>query len=227
MSRTLIVARMTIIDLLRRRAVLGLLALMPFAFYMARRDTGGQAIRFATLGLAWAVSTAALFSGNAAKAVEHRLRLAGYRTVQLLAGRLAGVYAVGTVVTAVYLAVVLLDQAPPRTGGLVVQMLITLAASVPLGFLISALAPRDLEGMLLLMTVVGLQFLVDPAQRAARLLPLWSTRELGTYAVDPVDQGYLHRGLLHGIGFTLLMISAAALVSAVRLRRRRHLTVRS
>ena len=59
MTRTLVVAEMATRDLVRRRGVLVLLALMPMAFYLARRDSSGLAIRFMTLGLAWMVSTAA------------------------------------------------------------------------------------------------------------------------------------------------------------------------
>jgi hypothetical protein len=39
--------------------------------------------------------------------------------------------------------------------------------------------------------------LADPEGLVAKVMPFWSTRELGTYAVDPVDGGYLGRGLIH------------------------------
>lgn len=53
MTRLVMVAEMTGRDLWRRRAVLGLLALMPLAFYLVRRDSTGLAVRFVSLGLAW------------------------------------------------------------------------------------------------------------------------------------------------------------------------------
>ena len=55
-----VTAQMTIRGLLGRRTVVLLLVLVPLVFYAARRDDfQGQAIRFASLGLAWAVSTVA------------------------------------------------------------------------------------------------------------------------------------------------------------------------
>lgn len=222
MRKASVVATMTVRDLLRRRAVLALLALMPLAFYLARRDSGGQAIRFATLGLAWAVSTAALFSSNAAKGVEQRLRIAGYRTSQLYAGRLCGVLAIGISVAAGYFAVIAVDQDLRRPGAIALQMLITVLVAAPLGLLISAVAPRDLEGTLLLITLVGLQFIIDPAKGSAKLLPFWSARELGTYAIDMTDSGYLRRGLVHGLTYAMGLAAATAVLSMIRLRRRRH-----
>lgn len=51
----------------------------------------------------------------------------------------------------------------------------------------------------------------DPAGALAKLLPLWSTREIGTYAIDPVDAGYLERGLAHfAVTFALLTTLAVA-----------------
>ena len=223
MRRTLAVAEMAARDLLRRRAVLGLLVLMPLAFYLARRESTGLAIRFMSLGLAWAVSTAALFSSNAAKVVERRLRLGGYRAVHLYAGRLCAVLGIGLGLALFYFVVVALDQDLRRPAAVAVQMLLTVAISAPLGLLISAVAPRDLEGTLLLITLVGLQFIIDPAKSGAKLLPFWSNRELATYAVGMADSGYLRRGILHGVCYAVGLAAATATLTAIRLRRRRHI----
>jgi ABC-type cobalamin/Fe3+-siderophores transport system ATPase subunit len=91
------------------------------------------------------------------------------------------------------------------------------------GLLIGALVPRDLEGTLILITVVGLQFLMNPDKGSAKLLPLWSNRELGTYAIDLTDSGYLERGLAHGLGFAAAMTILTAVLATVRLRRRGHM----
>lgn len=178
------VAEMVLRDLDRRRAVLGLLFLVPLAFYVARRDQTGQAIRFASLGLGWGASTAGLFAGNAAKAIEPRLRLIGYSWAQLFFGRL-----------------------------------------VPLGMLIGAAVPRDLEGTLVLIAFIGLQMLIDPAKNSAKLLPFWSSREIGTYAVDPVGSDYLDRGLTHGPAVASGLTFVALVLTAVHLRRRRHVRI--
>ena len=60
--------------------------------------------------------------------------------------------------------------------------------------------------------------LADPAGAIAKLLPFWSTRELGTFAVDGAGQEYLERALVHA-GLTFAVLSAAALaLSSIRLR---------
>ena len=226
MRKVLVVAEMIARDLLRRRAVIALLALVPLAFYLARHDEKvGQSIRFAGLGLAFAVATLALFSGTAAKAAEPRLRIGGYRPGQLYTGRLLALIGIGLALGAAYWTIITLDQDLRRPGAVALMLAVTVIVAAPLGLLIGAVVPRDLEGALLLISMIGLQFLMDPAKSSARLLPLWSNRELGTYAVDATDSGYLQRGLLHALACTVLLVGVTALLTSVRLRRRRHIQI--
>jgi len=94
-------------------------------------------------------------------------------------------------------------------------------APTPLGSLVAALVPRDLEGALLLLSVMAVQVLVDPSEGWTRVLPLWSTRELASVVVEslgPDTGAYLHRGLAHGAGTALLLTAASWAVGALRLR---------
>jgi hypothetical protein len=102
-------------------------------------------------------------------------------------------------------------------------MVLTVAVSAPFGLALSAILPRELEGTLLLLIVVGLQMMMDPAGTATRALPFWFSREIGTYAVDHTDGGYLERGLVHGLAAALVLTLLVATVSAIRLRPRGHL----
>ncbi len=97
MTHVLTVAEMTARDLLRRRTAVALLALVPLAFYLARHEMVGQSIRFASIGLAWAVSTFAAFAAAAGRGLDPQLRVAGYRAWQLLAGRLISLFGIGLV----------------------------------------------------------------------------------------------------------------------------------
>ncbi|MFI5908807.1 ABC transporter permease [Dactylosporangium sp. NPDC051541] len=224
MRRTIVVAEMVTRDLVRRRAAIALLALVPLAFYLAKHDEKvGQSIRFASLGLAFAVSALGLFSGNAAKGSEPRLRLSGYRPSQLYTGRLLALVGIGLALAAVYCGIILLDQDLRRPGAIVLMFAVTVLVAAPLGLLIGAVVPRDLEGALLLISMIGLQFLMNPEKSSARLLPLWSNRELGTYAVDLTDAGYLQRGLVHGAVCTVLLVGITAALTTIRLRRRKHM----
>jgi len=59
--------------------------------------------------------------------------------------------------------------------------------------------------------------LADPAGAIAKVLPFWSTREIGTYAIDSTGSGYLARGLTHFLVTWALLTPAAIAVSAVRM----------
>ncbi|MFR9777739.1 ABC transporter permease [Micromonospora sp. MS34] len=224
MNQLLTVAEMTLRELLRRRGVLLLLLLMPLAFYLIRRDAYvGQSVRALLLGISWAVSTAALFATGAARDLEPRLRLAGYRAHHLWLGRMLGLWVVGLAIAVPFFALIAVDGPDLRYGGVAGAMLCAVAVAAPFGMLIGAVLPRELEGTLLLLTVVAVQMLIDPAGSGARLTPFWSSREIVTWAVDHTDDGYLTRGVLHAVAVTTLLILAVAGASTARLRRRRHL----
>jgi hypothetical protein len=223
-NRALTVAEATLRELVRRRTVLALLLLLPLAFYLIRRDQYiGQSVRSLFLGIGWAVSTAALFSTIGARTIEPRLRLAGYRTRELYLGRLGGLWSLGVLLAAPFLLLVRLDAPGLRHGAVAIAMLCVVAVAAPFGVLVGYLFPREMEGTLLLLTVVALQMIIDPATTIARATPFWSSREIGTYAVDHMGRDYLARGALHGVVATVLLVALAAALSAVRLRRRSHL----
>jgi hypothetical protein len=224
MTKTLTIGEMALREMLRRRAVLAILLLLPLAFYLTRRtDHPGQSIRFVCLGLGWALSTAALFAGSVARGIDPRLRLSGYAARHLYLGRLAALWTVGLLLSLPYFLLIRLDQPDVRHGAVAAIMVLTVAVAVPFGLLLSAVLPRELEGTLILLVVVGLQMMMDPSDTAARALPFWFTREIGTYAVDHTDTGYLHRGLAHAATVLLALTVLVALTSAVRLRRRSHI----
>lgn len=223
-GRLLTVAEMTVRELVRRRGVIALLLLLPLAFYLIRRDQYiGQSIRSLFVGIGWAVSTAALFSTIGARTIEPRLRLAGYRARDLYLGRLCGLWTLGILLAAPFLVLVRLDTAGLRYGAISLAMLCCVAVAAPLGMLVGYLLPREMEGTLLLLTAVALQMIIDPATTIAKATPFWSSREIGTYAVDQMGTDYLIRGGVHGVVVTLLMVVLVAAVSSARLRRRPHL----
>ena len=218
------VAELALREILRRRTVLVILALLPLAFYLSRRgDHLGQSIRFVCLGIGWALSTAALFAGSAARGIEPRLRLSGYRAHHLHLGRLVALWVVGVALCVPYFLLVRLDQHDVRYGAIALIMALTVAAAAPFGLALSAVLPRELEGTLVLLVVVGLQMMMDPADPASRALPFWFSREIATYAIDHTDGGYLARGVVHGIASTLVLLALVTVASGIRLRRRPHL----
>ncbi|MEV7228672.1 hypothetical protein AB0M79_16860 [Polymorphospora sp. NPDC051019] len=224
MKKIIVTADLALREIARRRTVLVVLALLPLAFYLSRRgDHLGQSIRFVCLGLGWALSTAALFAGSAARPIEPRLRLSGYGSRHLVLGRLLALWTVGLVLSLPYYLLILVDRHDVRYGAIAVVMLLTVAVAAPFGLALSAVLPRELEGTLVLLIVVGLQMMTDPATTASRALPFWFSREIGTYAIDHTDSGYLDRGLLHGVAFAVLLTALVTVAASVRLRSRPHL----
>lgn len=223
-KRTLTVAEMALRETGRRRAVLVILLLLPLAFYLSRRgDHLGQSIRFVCLGLGWALSTAALFAGGAARAIEPRLRLSGYRSHHLVLGRLVALWTLGLLLSLPYFLLIRFDQPHVRYGAIALIMLLTVVVAAPFGLALSAVLPRELEGTLVLLVAIGLQMMLDPGDASARLLPFWFSREIGTYAVDHTDSGYLVRGLVHAAISATVLIGLFVATTGVRLRRRSHL----
>jgi hypothetical protein len=219
------IAEMALREILRRRGVLVLLLALPLATYLVRRgDHVGQSIRFLLLGLAWAVSTASLFASSSSRSIEPRLRLSGYRSHDLYLGRLAAMWLLGLVIAAPFLALVAIDHGDQvRVGGVALAMLLAVAVAAPFGLLIGAVVPRELEGTLILLVTISVQMMIDPADSVTRLTPFWSSREIGTYAVDHTGAEYLSRGLVHGVLFSLLATGLVATLATIRLRQRPHL----
>ncbi|RSN64135.1 hypothetical protein DMH12_03690 [Streptomyces sp. WAC 04229] len=223
MIRTLRMAEMTLRELLRRRGVLSLLLLVPLVFYLGRHDQAGQAIRFASLGVGFAVSTAALFSAVGGREIEPRLTLSGFRPRHLYLGRMLALLTAGLLISALYAVVVIVDQEVADPRAVALELALTTLVAVPLGLLLGLAVSRDLEGTLLLISVIGAQMVIDPANDAAKALPFWSTREIITYAVDGAGSGSLTSGVTHALVATGLLVLASGGVMSVRLRRRAHM----
>ncbi|MGC7097742.1 hypothetical protein ACPZ19_23990 [Amycolatopsis lurida] len=208
-------------ELLRRRAALSLVTLLPLAFYAARIDLEGQAVRFLALGVGWAVATLALFSHVGSRHLDRRLAVVGASPTVLFAGRQVALIGTGLSITLVYLVLVSLTLDVQRLWAVGVLLATTVLVAAPLGAVVSLVLPRELEGALALLAIMATQMLADPDGTLAKLLPLWSTRELASYAVDPVGDDYLSRGLMH-FAFVLVVCAVAAwAVAVVRLRPQR------
>lgn len=205
------VARLAIRELARRRTMLTLFVALPLAFYAARRDHTGQSVRMLALGLGWTVATLSMFTAAAARSTDLRLRLTGMSApVPVLARQLATT-ALGLVLAAVFAVLVFLDQDVRRYPAVILLLATTTLVAAPLGAVVAIVVPRELDGALALLTILATQMIADPAGGLAKLLPLWSTREIGTYAIDPVGAGYLERGLAHfAVTFALLTTLAVA-----------------
>lgn len=214
------VASTTLREMGRRRVALLFVFLLPLVFYLVRIDVHWQAIRFLAIGVGWAVATLALFSHIASRGLDRRLAVIGASPTALFLGRQLALAAIGVVVAACYFAMVALTQDNlPRLGAIALLLVVTVCIAVPLGALVSLVITRELEGALALLSIMALQLLVDPDGSVAKLLPLWSTRELSVYAIeDRAGTESLGNGMLHFAVTMTLCVLVAWIASIIRLR---------
>ena len=165
----------------------------------------------------------ALFTQVSSRSVDRRLAVSGSPPATLLLGRYLAVLGLGWIIGLLYSGLVLITIGDELTHSSAVPVMLLLTATVatPLGSLAASLVPRDLEGALLLLSVMAVQVLVDPSEGWTRVLPLWSTRELASVVVENLGQdtgAYLHRGLAHGAAMAVLLTAASWAVGVLRLR---------
>jgi hypothetical protein len=219
---TLVVAALSAREVSRRRTALALVIMLPFWFYLVRRDQTGQSTRMLTIGIGWAVSTMTLFVVNASRSVDPRLRLNGASVIGIIGGRLLAMTGVGFAIALGYWTLVTFDQRMPHVWAAGLMMLVTALVAAPFGSLIGALLPRELEGALALLSVCAVQMLADPAGTVAELMPFWSAREIGDYAVDGGGIDLVWRGLTHAAVVWLLGTGLTLLIFGYRLRLARY-----
>jgi hypothetical protein len=215
-ANPVIVAEMTVRSLVRRRVSMAILIALPLMLYVARHDHVGQSIRGLLFGVSWAVTTVVYFAATATWDAEPRLCLGGWSWRRLLGGRVAGLLALGWVLAAAYVVLVLLDQPVADPVALVVDFAVTAPVSVALGTALGALFHRELEGALMIFLIAGLQSVVNPDTVLAHLIPFWSSREIGTYAIDGPDFASLRSGVLHAA----VVVVICGAVSFIALHRR-------
>lgn len=204
--RVLAVAQAQLRELLRRRTAMVMLVLLPLVFYW----TSGSdrfAPTFATVGVGWAFAIMTLFMSLGMRSVAPRLGLLGFGAADQLIGRLLSSITVGASLAIglwVYIGrdVVILDH-----NRLAMSLLFSLIGSISAGLLAGALIPREMEAMLFLIGMVGLQLVVDHDTLLAKILPLYAAERYSAEAVgwDPSPAPWQ----------ATLIVSAVMLVIAV------------
>lgn len=188
LARVGIMAEMHGRDLTRRHIALGLLVALPLSFYLASMGHD-RAVTAGGVGMAFAVSGATLFSVLSSGEVDQRLVLAGYRPLELLLGRLAFLGPLGLTIAAGFGALMIVGSGPAEPAVVLLGLAAVALLSIPFGLAIGAAVPRELEGTLVLIGVVGMQLATDPGSLASRLLPFHGAQQLldtGVHGHGPV-----------------------------------------
>jgi len=209
-ARILVPAEMTGRELSRRRVTLALLTLLPLAFYAALAGHAQRAAQTGGIAMAFSVAGASIFTALTARPVDRRLVLAGYRPHELVLARLALLELFGLVVAAVFSVVMLLGTSPSDPLALVGGVVGVAVISVPFGLAVGALAPHDLEGVLILIGVVGIQLTLQSTQTLSTLLPFWGPQRLMQHAVDGTVP--IGAAVPVGVAYTLALLALGALL---------------
>lgn len=218
----LVIAALSAREVSRRRVALAIMVTLPLWFYLLRRNEEGQSVRMLALGMGWAISALTLFVVNAARGVDPRLRLTGASTLDVIGGRLLALTGGGVALASAYWVLIEVDQGLNRPATGYLMMALTAVIAAPLGSLVAALLPRELEGALALLSICAVQMLADPATLAAHLMPFWSFRELGTYVVNGADSSYLWQALAHAAVTWVICAGGTYALFARRLRLPRY-----
>lgn len=184
LRRVIVPAAMTGRELLRRHLAMGLLTGLPLAFYGSSISQGAHhAAVTGGIAMAFSVAGASIFAALTARPVDQRLVLAGYHPYELLLGRLLFLELFGVAVSALFSVVMVLGTGPVHPVQLGVGVELVALTSVPFGLAVGALVPHELEGVLILIGVVGVQLTLDSTQALAELLPFWGPQRLIGHAV--------------------------------------------
>jgi hypothetical protein len=204
-ARILIMAEMHGRDLLRRRMALGLLMALPLSFYLASSASGGS-VSAGGIGMAFAVSGAALFSVLSSREVDQRLVLTGYRPVELLFGRLAFLGPMGLLIGGVFSLLIVVVSGPARPWVMALGVAAVAVQSVAFGLCVGAIVPLELEGTLVLIGVIGVQLAVPLTSNISKFLPFYGPRRLlasSQVAHGPIA-GPIYQTAVYGIGLLIV-----------------------
>ena len=213
---------MTARELARRPVALGLLTALPLAFYGSAANHSDHAAITGGLAMAFSMAGASIFAALTARPVDQRLILAGYHPSELLLGRLLVLELFGVAVAAIFSVVIVLGTGPAHPWVLAGGVGLVAFTSVPFGLAVGALAPHELEGVLILIGVVGVQLTLESTQTIAKLLPFWGPQRLIQHSIE--GDVAIGTALPVGFAYALALLGLAAYISHARapsLERRR------
>jgi hypothetical protein len=220
LGRILTVAEAQARDLTRRRAAMAILVLLPLAFYLSTPSEDEFALVAGGTGMAWAVAGGALFLALASRRIDARLILAGYRPLEVLAGRLLLLEGLALVLVVLFSALMVGMSAPPEPGALVLAVGLSGLVAVPLGLAVASVFPRELEGALTLIAVVGIEMGLPVDSSLAPFLPLWGPLQLVEVARGAAEG--LTLPTLHALTSTVALLVISATLWWRRVRITRH-----
>lgn len=207
LRRILIMAEMHGRDLTMRHAALALLVALPLSFYLASIGNHHRAIVAGGVGMAFAISGATLFSVLSSSEVDQRLVLSGYRPHELLLGRLVFLGPMGLTIGAAFAVLMSTVSHPARPWLTFVGVGAVALQSIPFGLAVGAAVPRELEGTLVLIGVVGMQLAAPSTSVVSHVLPFYGPQELLSASMSGHGPIAVPLLLTFVYGFALLVLA--------------------
>ena len=213
--RVIVPGMMTGRELLRRHVAMALLTGLPLAFYGASLSQGTHhAAITGGVAMAFSVAGASIFAALTARPVDQRLALAGYHPYELLLGRFLFLELFGIVVSVLFSVIMAFGTGPAHPVELGVGVALVAVTSVPFGLAVGAVAPHDLEGVLILIGVVGVQLTLDSTNAIAKLLPFWGPQSVISHSVGVT--GPVAAAPFVAIAYAAGLLAVAAYIAHVR-----------
>ncbi|MFQ5814368.1 MAG: hypothetical protein ACE5I2_14420 [Anaerolineae bacterium] len=177
---------------------------------IAERDTWPFDTGF--IGMGWGLGAAALFSVIGSGARDRRLVLSGYKPWEILIARFTILFLIALPISLIPLGLVsFFSGASPTYPALVwLGSLMAGVIGVGVGLIVGSLLPRQLEGTILIIGLVGIELSVPLGVTFRHYLPFFGPQALftaGRFAVDPIVAGHIVRSLAWALGLSLAAIA--------------------
>lgn len=199
-------------DLLRRRLALTMLVVLPAAMYLSvageqSRIRPGEdpfPLKVGVIGVAWTIAGAAFFMGLSSRRVDERLLLAGYRRAELAIGRVVFLAVLALPLVIIH-SLLITSSARGGSGPIIFAVATSAVVGLALGLALAALLPRELEGSLALIAIVGVQISLPSHSAVSSAMPLHGPIRLASVAWD--STGSVIAPLLHALAGTAVLLT--------------------
>ena len=176
---------------------------------ISQRDTWPFDTTF--MGVGWGVAAAALFSVIGSGSRDRRLVMAGFCPWELLVARFGILLLIAIPIS--LMPVVLLagfaDTTPVHLWLVWLGSMLTAVVAIGIGLIIGSLLPRQLEGTILLIGLVGVELSIPMTLGFRQYMPLFGPQALftaGRFAADPVIMEHILRSFVWASGLTIAAI---------------------
>jgi hypothetical protein len=173
-KRASAIFRMHSYDVFRRRVVLALLVLLPlvlYAAYPADPLRPGFGVVFVGTLMTFAIAGPAIFVMLGGRDIDPRLGLSGFRPLELVGGRFALLASLGTVTALIFGNVVMFSESPKHPVYVFAGLILMSWLAAAVGLACGAVLAGDLEAMLVMIGIVGMQLVAASDSFLHKLLP--------------------------------------------------------